>query len=84
MMENLMLLVFCLLLGVGCLVWAGWLVVSHQFATFDGLFLFLVCLVLALISFLNCLWTIRSQEFREWLSSRSRKEENVEAERKAS
>lgn len=72
MLETMILLVGSFLLGIGCLILAGWLVVSHQFATLDGIFLTLVCLVLALVFFLNCGWSLRSQEFREWWQSRSK------------
>jgi cytochrome c oxidase subunit 4 len=70
MTETFALLIFSLLLGVGSLGVAGWLVATGQFATFDGLFAVLVCLVLALVFFINCLWSIRSKEFREWIESR--------------
>ena len=70
MMETLALLILSLLLGVGSLGVAGWLVVTSQFATFDGLFAVLVCLVLALVFFINCVWSIRGKEFREWMESR--------------
>ena len=72
MVETLLLLVLSLLLGIGCLVLAGWLVISHQFATLDGIFLTLVCLVMALVFFLNCFWSIRSEEFRKSLEQRSK------------
>jgi hypothetical protein len=72
MLESVLLLVFSLLLGIGCLVLAGWLVLSHQFASLDGIFLTLVCLVLALVFFLNCVWSLRSRELREWWQSRGK------------
>ena len=64
MVETILLLSASFLLGIGSLVLAGWLVISHQFATLDGIFLTLVCLVMALVFFLNCFWTLRSEEFR--------------------
>jgi hypothetical protein len=80
MVETFLLLILSFLLGAGCLVLTGWLVASGQFTTFDGLFLALVCLVLALVFFLNCIWTVRSQELLEWVQSRKKKktEEAVE------
>ncbi|MCI0621917.1 MAG: hypothetical protein L0387_09640 [Acidobacteria bacterium] len=72
MLETVLLLVFSFLLGMGCLIVAGWLVISHQFATLDGIFLTLVCLVLALVFFLNCGWTLRSEEFRQLMQSRGK------------
>jgi len=73
MVETFLLLILSFLLGVGCLVLTGWLVASGQFTTFDGLFLALVCLVLALVFFLNCIWTVRSQELLQWVQSRKQK-----------
>ena len=78
MLETLLLLLFSFLLGLACLAVTGWLVASHQFASLDGIFLTCVCLVMALVFFLNCGWSLRSQEFREWLQSRSNKSSNVE------
>ena len=75
MLETMVLLIFSFLLGTGSLIVAVWLVVSHQFATVDGLFLALVCLVLALVFFLNCGWSLKSQEFREWKEQRAKPKE---------
>jgi hypothetical protein len=72
MLETVLLLILSLLLGIGCLVLAGWLVMTHQFATLDGIFLMLVCLVLALVFFLSCGWSLRSQEFRQWWEGRGK------------
>jgi cytochrome c oxidase subunit 4 len=69
-METFVLLILSLLLGVGSLGVAGWLVAAGQFATFDGLFAVLVCLVLALVFFINSFWSIRGKEFREWAEGR--------------
>ena len=65
MVETILLLSASFLLGICSLVVAGWLIISHQFETLDGLFLTLVCLVMALVFFLNCFWTLRSKEFRD-------------------
>jgi hypothetical protein len=70
MIEAVFLLIASFLLAIGCLVVTVWLILSHQFATLDGLFLVLVCLVLALVFFLNCGWSLRSQEVRQWWQSR--------------
>lgn len=72
MVETILLLVSSLLLGIGSLVLAGWLVISHQFASLDGIFLTLVCLVMALVFFLNCGWNLRSEEFRKLMQDRSK------------
>jgi len=83
MVETFLLLILSFLLGAGCLVLTGWLVASGQFTTFDGLFLALVCLVLALVFFLNCIWTVRSQELLEWLQSRKKKQTEASVENPA-
>jgi len=70
MLESALLLIFSAIFGLGCLIMAGWLIVSQQFESFDGLFLALVCLLLALISFLNLGWSLRSKELREWIENR--------------
>jgi hypothetical protein len=72
MVEAVLLMVSSFLLGIGSLVVAGWLVISHQFASLDGIFLTLVCLVLALVFFLNCFWSLRSEEFRKLLEERGK------------
>ena len=72
MVETVLLLVSSLLLGIGALVLAGWLVISHQFASLDGIFLTLVCLVMALVFFLNCGWSLRSEEFRQLKQERDK------------
>jgi hypothetical protein len=73
MVETILLLVSSLLLGIGSLVVAGWLVVSQQFASLDGIFLTIVCLVLALVFFLNCGWSLRSEEFRRLMQERNKR-----------
>ena len=75
MLESIVLTIFSTVFGLGCLITAGWLVISKQFATLDGIFLALVCLLLALISFLNLSWSLRSKEFRQWLNSRNKNSE---------
>ncbi|MFN8008274.1 MAG: hypothetical protein U0V70_14865 [Terriglobia bacterium] len=74
MIESLVLVIFSVLFTLGCLGVTGWLVFSHQFTTLDGLFLALVCLVLALISVLNLGWSLRSKEIQAW---RHAKKENT-------
>ena len=70
MVEELLLLVFSLVLGLGGLVLTGWLAATGQSTTFDGLFLTFVALVLSLVFLLNFSWTLRSQELRRRLGSR--------------
>ena len=70
MLESALLLIFSAIFALTCLIMTGWLVISQQFESFDGLFLALVCLLLALISFLNFGWSLRSKELREWINKR--------------
>ena len=69
-MEELLLLVFSLVLGLGGLVLTGWLAATGQSTTFDGLFLTLVSLVLSLVFLFNFSWTLRSHELRRHLGRR--------------
>lgn len=71
MLEDLFLLIFSIVATLGSLALAGWLVITGQAATFDGLFLTFVALVLALIFMLILSWTMRSQEFRQARENRS-------------
>ena len=70
MIEAFLLLIFSFLLGFGCLGVAGWLVISHQFASMDGLFMIMTALVAALVFLLNLAWTLRSQELADWIDKR--------------
>ena len=72
MVEAILILISSFLLGIGSLILAGWLVISHQFASLDGIFLTLVCLVMALVFFLNCLWNLRSEELRQLMQERGK------------
>ena len=72
MLETILLLIASFLLGVGSLAVVVWLLLTGQFASLDGLFLTFACLILALVFFLNCGWSLRSQEFRQWWQSRSK------------
>lgn len=76
-MEDLLLLVISLVLGLGGLVLAGWLAATGQATTFDGLFLTLVALVLSLVFLLNFSWTLRSQELRRRLHSQTPDKESA-------
>jgi len=71
LLEDLFLLIFSIVATLGSLALAGWLVITGQAATFDGLFLTFVALVLALIFMLILSWTMRSQEFRQARENRS-------------
>jgi hypothetical protein len=70
-LEDLFLLVFSLVAALGSLALAGWLAITGQSTTFDGLFLTFVALVLSLVFLLIISWTMRSQEFRQWRENRS-------------
>jgi hypothetical protein len=72
MVETIVLLVSNILLGIGSLVLAGWLLISRQFASLDGIFLTFVCLIMALVFVLNAIWSLRSEEFRQLMQQRSK------------
>jgi hypothetical protein len=78
-LEDLFLLVFSVVFAFGGLALAGWLAVSGQSTTFDGLFLTFVALVLSLVFLLNASWSWRGQELRQWKKNRSPLEENSNA-----
>jgi len=83
LLENLFLLVFSLVSGLGGLALTGWLAITGQATTFDGLFLTFVALGLSLVFLLNASWTLRSQEFRHWWESRNPSEKDSKAEMRA-
>jgi hypothetical protein len=70
LIETLLLLIFSLLMGIGSLGVAGWLALSGQFASLDGLFLTMTALLVALVFFLNFAWNLNSQELTERLNAR--------------
>lgn len=69
MFEILLLLGLCIVVVVGSVIATGWLLISQQLMSFDGLLAAFVALLLAIIFFLNGFWTIRSQEFQQWWKS---------------
>tara|TARA_B100001245_G_C22826511_1_gene397605 strand:- start:468 stop:698 length:231 start_codon:yes stop_codon:yes gene_type:complete len=71
MVEIVFSLILNFLLGGGCLAAVGWLAISHDLMSLDGLFVAITCLVLALIFFLNCYWNLRSEEFSRFFQSDS-------------
>ena len=75
MFEVLLLLSLSFVMVLGALSAAGWLLLSGDLASFDGLLLTFVALLLALVFFLSGLWTVRSQEFQQWWDNRKREQE---------
>jgi len=75
MWESIMLNALCLVLALSALGVAVWAVLSGQlFETgIDGLFLVLVCLLLAVVFLLNPLMAIRRGWLRELLKQRQPK-----------
>jgi hypothetical protein len=73
--EIIVIHIVCLVLALGCLGVAGWAVVTGQlFKTgVDGLFLMLVCLLLALIFSIGPLQAIRQGLLKELLAQRKPK-----------
>ena len=78
MVEIVALLTLSIVGVLGGLIAVGWLLLSGELTSFDGLLLTSVALLLVVIFSLNSLWTIRSQEFQRWCNSRQRgkKKEN--------
>ena len=72
MVEIVFLLIMNFLLGGCCLGAIGWLAISQDLMSLDGLFVAITCLVLALIFFLNCYWNLRSEEFGRFFQSDSK------------
>ncbi len=64
MLEDMLLLVFCIILAVGGVATFVWDVVSGRFFTIDGLWLTLICLTISLVFGGNVLWMIYTGELK--------------------
>ncbi len=67
MFEDLVILVFCGVLGVGGLATAIWELVTGRFFNIDGLWLTLICLTLAVVFGGNIAWSIYTGELQRIL-----------------
>ena len=65
MFEDLFFLIFSIVATLGSLALAGWLAITGQSTTIDGLFLTFAALVLALVFLFILTLTIRSQQFNQ-------------------
>ena len=72
MIEPLLLLGACLLLGLVCLSTAVWIVVTGRIAYLDGLSLALISLAVGAIFLSVFGWSFHSGELKEILNARSR------------
>ncbi len=68
MLDSLLLLSFCFLVGLVSLAVCVWVLFSGQMATMDGLLLILLSLLIGGVFMGNFAWSIRKGEFREALN----------------
>lgn len=69
MIDSLLSLLFCLLVGIAGLATSAWVVYSRGYDTLDGILLILISLTLGGIFLLDLAWSLRNGEVREILSS---------------
>ena len=67
MFEDILLLVFCLILAVGGLATVVWGLVTGRFFSIDGLWLALISLTLSAVFGGNIAWSIYTGEFQRIL-----------------
>lgn len=79
MLDAALVLLFCLLMGVGALAACIWVVFTGQLATLDGLLLIFISLLLGGLFMLNFLWSIRTGEARELLNYYARRRTKTDA-----
>ena len=75
MFEDIGLLVFCLILGVGGFATVVWELVTGRFFNIDGLWLTLISLTLSVVFGGNIAWLIYAGDWRTILHLRSEKQE---------
>lgn len=68
MVDAVLVLLFCLLMGLAALIVCVWVVLSGQLATLDGLLLIFISLLLGGLFMLNLAWSVRTGEVREVLN----------------
>lgn len=64
MLEDMLLMIFCLILAVGGVATFVWDVASGRFFTIDGLWLTLISLTISLVFGGNILWMIHTGELK--------------------
>ncbi len=68
MLDTLLLLSFCLLMGLVSLGVVVWVVLSGSLFYLDGLLLTFISLVIGGVFMANFVWSVRSGEFQEALN----------------
>ncbi len=64
MLQSALLLLFCLLVGVLSLAVCGWVAVSGQLLTMDGLLTIAISLAVGAIFMANVAWSVHTGELR--------------------
>jgi len=67
-MDAILLLAFCLLIGLIALAVCVYLAVSGALLTLDGLSLVLICLSIGGLFLLNVVWSVYTGEFKQLLA----------------
>lgn len=80
MLQSLVIWSFCLLIGLAALAACGWVAVSGQLLTMDGLLLVAISLTLGGAFVGNFLWSMWRGEVREVLSQLRHKRTGAERE----
>ena len=68
MLQSVLLLAFCLFIGLVSLAVCIWVVVSGQFLTMDGLLLVAIALTIGGFFMGNFAWSVHTGEVREVLN----------------
>ncbi len=69
MLGPALMLVFCLLVGLISLVVCGWVLITGQLLTLDGLLLTFISLAIGGIFLASFAWSVHNGELREILNS---------------
>jgi nitrogen fixation-related uncharacterized protein len=78
MLDTVILLLFCVLVGLVSLGAVVWVVASGQLFQLDGLMLTAICLTLGVIFLGNFAWSVRNGEFQRALNHLFKKPEKGE------
>ena len=73
MLESLLLLAFCLFVGLAMFAVCGYLVVSGQLLTLDGISLALICATIGGLFVLMIVWSFYTGELKQMLEYRRKK-----------
>jgi hypothetical protein len=78
MFETILLLAFCLLVGLIALAVCAYLAVSGLLFTLDGLLLVIICLTIGGICVLNVVWSFYTGELKQVLEHLRKKPASTE------